>query len=98
MRWPWRRRPEMSNAELLDGLRALARNITVQHNHVVKHEPIPAPSSGSVVIKRLDGSDAWRGYIHCGRGALTMLDVPLANLDSRFSPAEAFRFEFRWER
>jgi hypothetical protein len=91
-------RDGMTFPQLLDALRALARNIEVKHEHIVRHEPIPPPVTASVVIKRMDGSDAWRGHINPGKGALTILDVPLTNINPKFSPAEFVRLEFRWER
>lgn len=96
MRWPRRtKKREPSPGQLL---RAAVNGITINHQHTVRQEPIPPPVGGEVVIKRIDGSDAWRGRIYPGRGSLTMLQVPLANIDQRFSPADAMTFEFRWER
>jgi hypothetical protein len=82
----------------LAGLERIFGDLRVKHEHVVRHEPIPMPVRAEVVIKRMDGSDAWRGHINAGRGMLTMLDVPLANIHPKFSPADFARLEFRWER
>lgn len=101
MRWRPRRRakaPVLTADQWLNGIQRAISGSTVHHEHVVKHEPVPPPVGGEVVIKRLDGSDAWRGRITPGRGSLTMLQVPLANIDKRFRVSDAMTFEFRWER
>lgn len=101
---PWPRRakraepPALTADQWLAGIRRVVDGATINHQHTVKQEPVPPPVGGEVVIKRMDGSDAWRGHIYPGRGYLTMLDVPLANINPKFSPAEYIRFEFRWER
>lgn len=93
-----RRKSDMSRSELLDGMRALAQNINVQHQHTVEQKPIPKPESARVQIFRDDGSTAWMGSINCGRQAYTRLRVPLVSIDTRFSPAASIDFEFQWER
>jgi len=99
--WRPRRRPKaapLTAGQWLTAIKGAIDGSVMHHEHVVRQEPIPAPVRAEVVIRRMDNSDAWRGHINCGRGAMTVMQVPLSNIDQRFSPAEAMTFEFRWER
>lgn len=100
MRWPRRRAkaPALTADQWLSGVQRVINGSTVHHEHVIKHEPIPKPEGASVVFKRMDGSDAWRGYIQVGPRYRTHMDIPLANINPKFSPAEFLRLEFEWER
>lgn len=99
--WRPRRRPKvpaLTAGQWLTAIKSAIDGSTVHHEHVVRQEPIPAPVRAEVVIKRPDNSDAWRGHIQCGRGAVTLMPVPLANIDRRFAAGDAMTFEFRWVR
>lgn len=72
---------------------------TINHQHVIKHEPIPKPESACVVINRMDGSPAWRGFIQCGPRYRTRMQIPLSSINpDKFSPGEFIDLDFEWER
>lgn len=100
MRWPRRKRtPVLTADQWLSGIQRVIGGSTVHHEHVIKHEPIPKPESALVIINRIDGSQAWRGFIQCGPRYQTRMQIPLGSINpDKFSPGEFIDLLFEWER